>query len=75
MSDWFGFPARAAAVGICAYAVVKADSTANRSLKEAGIVRNIIDYVEQEMNSIEDKAFNPVDSLVLSQFSYLHFEG
>ena len=35
---------------------------------------NIIDYVENEMNRFEIKKFNAVDSLVLSQFSYVHFE-
>ncbi len=32
---------------------------------------NIIDYVEKEMDGFAEKTFSPVDSLVLSQFSYL----
>lgn len=37
-------------------------------------MRNIINYVETEMNSLTEKGFNPVDSLVLSQLSYVCFE-
>lgn len=34
---------------------------------------NIIDYVESQMEDFEDAKFNRVDSLVLSQFVYIHF--
>ncbi|SMC71381.1 DUF2974 domain-containing protein [Papillibacter cinnamivorans] len=37
-------------------------------------MRNIVDYAESEMNRLEAKPFNPVDSLILSQLSYLHFK-
>ena len=36
---------------------------------------NIIDYAEKELNTLEKKAFNPIDSLVLAQFSYIHFDN
>ena len=35
---------------------------------------NIIDYAEKEMARMWLKSFNAVDSLVLSQFSYIHFD-
>lgn len=35
---------------------------------------NLIDYAEKEMARMSVKGFNAVDSLVLSQFSYIHFE-
>ena len=38
-------------------------------------MKNIIDYVAQEKDNFLDKAFNSVDSLVLSQFSYLNLNG
>lgn len=37
-------------------------------------MKNIIDYVKNEMSGFETKKFKAVDSLVLSQFSYLYFE-
>lgn len=37
-------------------------------------MNNIINYVKKEMNGFETKKFNSVDSLVLSQFSYINFE-
>jgi hypothetical protein len=44
-------------------------------LKEGGnCMKNIIRYVETEMNSFAARKFNAVDSLVLSQLSYVHFE-
>lgn len=36
---------------------------------------NIIDYAEKEMSRITDKPLNAVDSLILAQFSYIHFDG
>ena len=36
-------------------------------------MNNIIDYAAAENDSFADKEFNAVDSLVLSQFAYLHF--
>lgn len=36
---------------------------------------NIIDYAESELNTFQKKAFNPIDSLVLAQFSYIHFDN
>lgn len=36
---------------------------------------NIIDYVMGEMRTFGQKPFNDVDSLVLSQLSYAHFNG
>ena len=38
-------------------------------------MRNIIDYAETEFRLITEKPFDQVDSLILSQFSYIHFEG
>jgi len=38
-------------------------------------MKNIIDYVKNEMSSFETKEFKAVDSLVLSQFSYIYFDG
>lgn len=37
-------------------------------------MKNIIGYVESEMSDMAEKKFNAVDSLVLSQLSYVHFE-
>lgn len=37
-------------------------------------MRNIIEYVEQEFTAFSEKPFCDVDSLVLSQLSYIHFE-
>lgn len=37
-------------------------------------MRNIIDYVREEMATFWDKPFNNVDSLVLSQYAYLKLE-
>lgn len=34
---------------------------------------NIVDYVESQMEDFETTKFNLVDSLVLSQFVYIHF--
>ncbi len=34
---------------------------------------NIVDYVENQMAGLAEKPFNPVDSLVLSQLSYVYF--
>lgn len=34
---------------------------------------NIINYVENELHTISEKPFNPVDSLVLSQICYINF--
>jgi len=39
------------------------------------VVKNIIGYVETEMNTMAEKKFNAVDSLVFSQLSYVHLEG
>lgn len=36
---------------------------------------NIIDYVRNEFRSLREKPFGAVDSLVLSQFTYLNFDG
>lgn len=38
-------------------------------------MKNIIDYVETEMQSFDEAPFSPLDSLVLSQFSYIHFDN
>lgn len=38
-------------------------------------LKNIIDYVRQELSPFDKKQFNDVDSLVLSQLSYVHFNG
>lgn len=35
---------------------------------------NLIQYAESQMAGFESVAFNPVDSLILSQFSYIHFD-
>lgn len=37
-------------------------------------MRNILDYVRTELDGFQTKPFNAVDSLVLSQFSYVHLE-
>jgi len=34
---------------------------------------NIVDYAESQMENFKAKKFNLVDSLVLSQFVYIHF--
>ncbi|NLY08707.1 MAG: DUF2974 domain-containing protein [Tissierellia bacterium] len=36
---------------------------------------NIIEYVESQMENFQEKPFNTVDSLVLSQLSYLNFSN
>lgn len=36
---------------------------------------NIIDYVTRERETFQSRAFTAVDSLVLSQLSYLHLDG
>ncbi len=36
---------------------------------------NIIEYIENNMNSLSEKGFNAVDSLVLSKLSYADFKG
>lgn len=38
-------------------------------------MQNIIDYVETTFSSFEEAPFSPVDSLVLSQFSYIRFSA
>lgn len=38
-------------------------------------MRNIVDYARTEFRSFDEKPFGPVDSLILSQLSYIHFEG
>lgn len=38
-------------------------------------MRNMVDYTENEMNRLEKKALNPVDSLILSQLSYMRFQS
>ena len=38
-------------------------------------MRNIVDYARSEFRTFAEMAFNPVDSLILSQLSYIHFEG
>lgn len=40
-----------------------------------GSTANIIDYVAGERETFQSRAFAAVDSLVLSQLSYLHFDG
>ena len=34
---------------------------------------NIVDYVKKRFESLEELPFNQVDSLVLSQFTYIPF--
>ncbi len=36
---------------------------------------NIIEYAEKELARISEKPLNVVDSLILSQFSYIYFDG
>jgi len=36
---------------------------------------NIVDYVESKMDSFKNAQFNQVDSLILSQFSYVYFSN
>jgi len=38
-------------------------------------MKSIIDYVETELSTFDIKPFNPIDSLILSQFAYIHFDG
>ncbi len=38
-------------------------------------MKNIINYVDEEKTPLSKKAFRAVDSLVLSQLAYLHFDG
>ena len=37
-------------------------------------MKKIVKYVDTEMNGMAAKKFNAVDSLVLSQLSYVHFD-
>ena len=37
-------------------------------------MRNIIDYVENEFHTINEKNFNPVDSLILSQVTNYFYD-
>ncbi len=37
-------------------------------------MKNIVDYVEETLEPLAQRPFGPVDSLVLSQFSYIHLE-
>ncbi len=41
----------------------------------AGSLKNIIDYTIEENDTFKNRKFNAVDSLVLSQLAYLHFDG
>ncbi len=36
---------------------------------------NIVDYVKKQFNDLDNLPFNPVDSLVLSQFAYIRFDA
>ena len=36
---------------------------------------NLTEYVKRELKTFKEKEFSEVDSLVLSQFSYLFFDG
>lgn len=38
-------------------------------------MQNIIGYIEDTLRTIDDTGFNPVDSLILSELSYLQFDG
>ncbi len=38
-------------------------------------MKSIVEYVETEFSSFNEKPFSPVDSLVLSQFAYINFDG
>jgi len=38
-------------------------------------MKNIIDYAAEESSDFQQRKFNAVDSLVLSQFAYIHFDG
>ena len=38
-------------------------------------MKSIIDYAETEFAAFDTKPFNRVDSLILSQFSYINFDG
>ncbi|MFB0919606.1 MAG: DUF2974 domain-containing protein [Oscillospiraceae bacterium] len=38
-------------------------------------MKSIIEYAETEFRSFSEKPFGPVDSLILSQLSYINFEG
>ncbi len=38
-------------------------------------MKNIVEYAETEFSSFTEKPFSPVDSLILSQFSYINFDG
>lgn len=44
--------------------------------KGGSVLKNIVDYIRSKgKESFEKRSFNEVDSLVLSQLSYLNFEG
>ena len=45
------------------------------SLKGYWKMKNIVDYAETEFSTFEEKPFSSVDSLILSQFSYISFDG
>ncbi|HHW23618.1 MAG TPA: DUF2974 domain-containing protein [Clostridiaceae bacterium] len=38
-------------------------------------MKDIIEYAEKELRTIDEKPFNSVDSLILSQFAYFNFDG
>lgn len=38
-------------------------------------MKNIVEYAETEFSTFEEKPFSSVDSLILSQFSYINFDG
>jgi len=51
-------------------------SERNTVFKEERLMANIIDYVRETGEFVfHEKTFNPVDSLVLSQLSYIKFDG
>lgn len=39
------------------------------------LLKNIIDYVETEFRTFDEEPLNSVDSLILSQFAYIHLDG
>ena len=38
-------------------------------------MKNIVEYAETQFSLFEEKPFSPVDSLILSQFAYISFDG
>jgi len=59
----------------CITVVLNAETNLPKAYSGGNGMKNIIDYAAEESSSFQTKEFNTVDSLVLSQLAYLHFDG